>query len=107
MINPSFRELSKVTKSRYEMCILVMKRARLLTEGSKPKVRSKGKKPVTVALDEIMSGAVVKAGSGVEPKTREELAAEEEKHKKIVNVENQDGEDQDQDLDQDQEEVEE
>ena len=37
-----------------------MKRARLLTDGSQPLVESKGEKPVTVALDEIMQRKVTK-----------------------------------------------
>ena len=66
MINPSFKELSEISSSRYEVCIMVMKRARLLTDGSKPKIKSKGKKPVTVALDEIMAREVVKKKSTLE-----------------------------------------
>lgn len=54
MINPSFQELNEISPSRYDVCVMVMKRARLLTDGSKPLVDSKGEKPVTVALDEIM-----------------------------------------------------
>ena len=60
MINPSFKELAEISASRYEVCVMVMKRARLLTDGSKAKMRTKAKKPVTVALDEIMAGAVRK-----------------------------------------------
>lgn len=60
MINPSFKELAQISKSRYDICVMVMKRARLLTDGSEPLVKSTGKKACTVALDEIMQGAVVK-----------------------------------------------
>lgn len=60
MINPSFKELSQISKSRYDICVMVMKRARLLIDGSEPLVKSAGKKPCTVALDEIMQGEVVK-----------------------------------------------
>ena len=56
MINPSFKELSQISKSRYDICVMVMKRARLLIDGSEPLVKSAGKKPCTVALDEIMQG---------------------------------------------------
>ncbi len=58
MINPSFKELANISESRYKVCVMVMKRARLLTDGSKPLVKSEGQKPVTVALDEIMAGKV-------------------------------------------------
>lgn len=61
MINPSFQELNEISPSRYDVCVMVMKRARLLTDGSKPLVDSKGEKPVTVALDEIMQHRVTKA----------------------------------------------
>lgn len=60
MINPSFQELNEISLSRYDVCVMVMKRARLLTDGSKPLVDSKGEKPVTVALDEIMQHRVTK-----------------------------------------------
>ncbi|WP_308539949.1 DNA-directed RNA polymerase subunit omega [uncultured Murdochiella sp.] len=60
MINPSFRELGEISPSRYDVCVMVMKRARLLTDGSQPLVESKGEKPVTVALDEIMQRKVTK-----------------------------------------------
>lgn len=60
MINPSFKELAEISKSRYDICVMVMKRARLLIDGSEALVKSTGKKPCTVALDEIMKGAVVK-----------------------------------------------
>ena len=63
MINPSFKELSEVSPSRYEVCVMVMKRARRLVDHSKPQVHSKGAKPVTVALDEIMAHKVVKKGA--------------------------------------------
>jgi len=59
MINPSFKELSDVSSSRYKICVMVMKRARLLVDDSKPLTKSKGKKPVTVALDEIIDRKVV------------------------------------------------
>lgn len=60
MINPSFKELSKISPSRYEVCVMVMKRARRLVDKSKPKVVSNAAKPVTLALDEIMAGKVTK-----------------------------------------------
>ena len=60
MINPSFKELTDISKSRYEICILISKRAKELIEGGEPLVKSKGNTPVTVALDEIMEGKVWK-----------------------------------------------
>ena len=60
MINPSFQDLAEASSSRYEVCVMVMKRARYLVAGSKPLVKSKGKKAVTVALDEIMNKKVIR-----------------------------------------------
>lgn len=59
MNNPSFKELAEISSSRYEICVMVMKRARRIVDGSKPLVKSEGAKPVTVALDEIMHKKVV------------------------------------------------
>lgn len=58
MINPSFQKLSEISPSRYEVCVMVMKRAALLVDGSEPLVESEGEKPVTVAIDEIMARKV-------------------------------------------------
>mgnify|MGYP001212014078 CR=1 FL=1 len=77
MINPSFKELAEISASRYEVCVMVMKRARLLTDGSKPKIKTKAKKPVTVALDEIMAGEVKKDHS-VFDEIRQGIYKEEE-----------------------------
>lgn len=61
MINPSFKELAAISPSRYDICCMAMKRARLLTDGSKPLVDSKAESPVTLALQEILARKVVKA----------------------------------------------
>ncbi|MDY3051824.1 MAG: DNA-directed RNA polymerase subunit omega [Ndongobacter sp.] len=66
MINPSFKELSEISPSRYEICVMVMKRARRLVDHSEPKVLSRAAKPVTLALDEIMAGQVVKQSEAEE-----------------------------------------
>lgn len=58
MINPSFDELRKISESRYEVIMIVSKRARRLVEKSKPLVKSKNFKPVTIAIDELMAGKV-------------------------------------------------
>ncbi|MEB3429504.1 DNA-directed RNA polymerase subunit omega [Citroniella saccharovorans] len=58
MINPSFDEIKKVNNSRYAIAMIISKRARKIQEGSKPLIDSKGKKPVTIALDELMAGKI-------------------------------------------------
>ncbi len=60
MINPSFRELEKISKSRYEIAMMAAKRAKEIVEGSEPLVKEDGVKPVTIAINEIMEGKVTK-----------------------------------------------
>ncbi|MGF0039245.1 DNA-directed RNA polymerase subunit omega [Peptoniphilaceae bacterium SGI.131] len=60
MINPSFRELEKISKSRYKIAMMAAKRAKELVDGDKPKVKGEGVKPVTMAINEIMAGAIVR-----------------------------------------------
>ncbi|MCI5840253.1 MAG: DNA-directed RNA polymerase subunit omega [Peptoniphilaceae bacterium] len=61
MINPSFKELSEVAKSRYEICTLVAKRANRIVSGSQPLADKPQSKPVTEALEEVIEGKVKKA----------------------------------------------
>lgn len=63
MINPSFQELEKVSKSRYEIAMMAAKRAKQIIGGDKPLVKGKGSKPVTIALSEIMADKVEKLDS--------------------------------------------
>ncbi|MDY6064783.1 MAG: DNA-directed RNA polymerase subunit omega [Finegoldia sp.] len=59
MLNPSFKELSKVNQSRYAISIMTSKRAREIIDGKEPLVDLKkvdASKPVTIALSEIMAG---------------------------------------------------
>lgn len=60
MKNPSFRQLEEISQSRYEITMMTAKRAKQIIDGDKPLVRSKAKKPVTIALSEIMENKVVK-----------------------------------------------
>lgn len=60
MKNPSFKELSKISSSRYEIAMMTAKRAKQIIDGDKPLVKHKGEKPVTVALNEILEGKIVK-----------------------------------------------
>lgn len=60
MINPSFRELEEVSKSRYKIAMMAAKRAKQIVSGSEPMIKGKGVKPVTVAINEIMAGKVEK-----------------------------------------------
>lgn len=60
MINPSFRELEKIDKSRYALVIMTSKRARRIVNGSKPLMETEAQKPITQALQEIVSEKVTK-----------------------------------------------
>lgn len=60
MNNPSFKELSKISSSRYEICMMCAKRARRIVNGSDPLTKERESKPVTQALHEIMEGKVRK-----------------------------------------------
>ena len=58
MIIPSFKELKEVAYSRYELAILVSKRARKLIDDNPPLVKTNSEKPVTIAIEEVMAGKV-------------------------------------------------
>lgn len=58
MINPSFKELSEINSSRYALCVMVSKRARMLIDGKSTKLKKVKAKPVTTALEEIMEKKV-------------------------------------------------
>lgn len=58
MINPSFKELERISGSRYAICVIASKRARRIIDGSEPMVKSKTTNPVTTAISEIMEGKV-------------------------------------------------
>lgn len=58
MINPSFKELERISGSRYAICVIASKRARRIIDGSEPLVKSKTGNPVTTAISEIMDGKV-------------------------------------------------
>lgn len=60
MINPSFRELEEISKSRYKIAMMAAKRAKEIVDGDEPLVKGKGVKPVTIAINEIMAGKVEK-----------------------------------------------
>ncbi len=60
MLNPSFRELEKISKSRYDIAMMTAKRAKEIIDGDNLLVKTKAKKPVTIAIEEIMAGKIVK-----------------------------------------------
>lgn len=59
MINPSVVELLKKVDNRYSLVIVTAKRARQLIEGAEPLVRAPSNKALTVAINEVNTGAIV------------------------------------------------
>ena len=58
MINPSFKKLSEINNSRYALCVMVSKRARMLIDGKDTKLKKAKAQPVTTALEEVMEKMV-------------------------------------------------
>lgn len=58
MINPSFKKLSEINNSRYALCVMVSKRARMLIDGKDTKLKKAKAQPVTTALEEVMKKKV-------------------------------------------------
>lgn len=58
MINPSFKKLSEINNSRYALCVMVSKRARMLINGKDTKLKKAKAQPVTTALEEVMEKKV-------------------------------------------------
>lgn len=58
MINPSFKKLSEINNSRYALCVVVSKRARMLIDGKDTKLKKAKAQPVTTALEEVMEKKV-------------------------------------------------
>lgn len=56
MINPSIVDLLKVVDNRYSLVVVTSKRARQIIDGNKPLISIESTKPVTIAINEIMSG---------------------------------------------------
>lgn len=84
MLHPSYTDLMKtingeaegdtpVVNSRYSIVLATAKRARQLIAGEEAYVNSRGKKPLSVAVEEVEKGFVT-----IEPETyeEEECAAE-------------------------------
>lgn len=60
MNNPSFKKLSEISPSRYEICMMCAKRARRIVNGSAPLTEEVEAKPVTQALNEVIERKVSK-----------------------------------------------
>lgn len=78
---PSFNELREITSSRYGLVMLVSKRARKIVDGNEPLIKTKNEKPVSIAIEEIIDGAI-KFGEPMSDKEYQDKI-EKEKHDKI------------------------
>ncbi|WP_353093950.1 DNA-directed RNA polymerase subunit omega [Tissierella praeacuta] len=58
MLNPSFNELAERGDSRYTLVMLTAKRARKIIEGAEPLLETSSKKPVSIALEEVVNGKI-------------------------------------------------
>lgn len=58
MLNPSFEGILKEGDSIYTLVMLASKRARQIIEGSKPLIETDSKKPVSIAIEEILAGKI-------------------------------------------------
>ncbi|NLK42812.1 MAG: DNA-directed RNA polymerase subunit omega [Tissierellia bacterium] len=58
MLNPSFNELAEKGDSRYTLVMLIAKRARRIIDGAEPLVKTTSKKPVSIALEEVLEGKI-------------------------------------------------
>ena len=85
MLHPSYTDLinvvnkdiepgeQPVVQSRYSIAIAASKRARQLIAGEEAYVNAKGKKPLSIAVEEISKGFVT-----IEPETTDENAGQTE-----------------------------
>ncbi len=58
MYIPSINELTEIAESRYTLVMLAAKRSRQIIDGAKPLIETESKKPVTIAIEEIIQGKV-------------------------------------------------
>ncbi|MCR5500219.1 MAG: DNA-directed RNA polymerase subunit omega [Acetatifactor sp.] len=70
MLHPSYTDLMKVVNSevepgetpvvnsRYSIVMATAKRARQIISGDEPLVEGKGKKPLSIAVDELYTGKI-------------------------------------------------
>ena len=66
MINyPPIDELAQKTGSKYALCVIASKRARQLIAGAPAYIKdTKGKKPLSIAVEELYEGKIRITGDG-------------------------------------------
>jgi DNA-directed RNA polymerase subunit omega len=90
MLHPSYTDLMKVVNSeveegeqpvvnsRYSIVLATSKRARQLIDGDEAMVPDYGKKPLSVAIEELNKGEIKILPEDYEPETEEMLEVQEE-----------------------------
>ncbi len=90
MLHPSYTDLMKVVNSeveegeqpvvnsRYSIVLATSKRARQLIGGDEAMVSDYGKKPLSVAIEELNKGEIKILPEDYEPETEEVLEVQEE-----------------------------
>lgn len=58
MLNPSLINLLKDGESKYTLVMVTSKRARQIIDGAKPLVETNSKKPVTIAIEELLENKI-------------------------------------------------
>ena len=58
LVKPTVAELLKKVENRYRLAIATAKRARQISQGSIPMIKTDDKSPVTIAAEEINQGAL-------------------------------------------------
>lgn len=56
LLNPKVDDLLEKAENRYELAVVVSKRARQIVAGSKPMVNTNEKSPITIASMELKDG---------------------------------------------------
>ena len=82
MLHPSYSDLmkvvnqdveegaTKIVNSRYSIVLATAKRARQLIAGAQPYVNGKGKKPLSIAVEELYKGKVKIVGDVADNETK-------------------------------------
>lgn len=58
LVKPTVAELLKKVENRYRLAIATAKRARQISQGSTPMIKTEETSPVTIAAEEIDQGAL-------------------------------------------------
>ncbi len=74
---PSFHELEEIGDSRYSLVMLVSKRAREIVAGNPPLINTNLEKPVSIAIEEAMEGAI-RFGTAEEEAAQQEMRVSSE-----------------------------